>query len=228
MRANKGTRTSCLIESHIEEYKDTMMGKNGDKVRGLAFDYCYAYYQKNKNNLTGANMQTSCMQLWSFLANWGMITQGCKLMDYNYKSLAEIVAVIDKYTVLYDIKMDDNDYVDKILAVYGELMEATVFLKQTYRNTLVTKIMLGTFGCCPAFDINFCAAFGTYSTVKLGHKILEDVQRFYKNHKAIFDEYKINVMSFEGQPIPELYYPVAKLVDMYGFIEGCIINSSRR
>ena len=223
--AKKATNNNNEIENHIEKYKKTMM--EGDKIQGRAFDLCYAYFQENKGKLLGENKQTSCMQLWSFLANWGMINNNpnCKLLNYNYSSLLGIITFINdkKNAHYFDISLENyscDKYVESVMDLYEKLEKEIRFLNQARTQTIITKIILGVYGCCPAIDSHVRKAFG------LNNKNLEQILRIIhetyhnKNNKVVFDNKKIAVIAFDGKPIPKLHYPAAKLVDMHGYIKG--------
>lgn len=90
-------------------------------------------------------------------------------------------------------------------------------------DTLVTKIMLGVFGVVPALDRYFQQAFHTLypkiSFNKLSKESINAILSFYRSNKPILDSIKIPVIDFTGKPT-SLYYKVAKMIDMFGFMYG--------
>lgn len=207
------------VESFIKDFK------NQNNPRYDSFDYCYGYFQNNKTRLAN-NMEQSCMALWSYLASWGMLRGSSILLQKgNYKVLDETVNVIQRYFnrphTLPDIANDTrNDYVDKVVnlckAIEGSLKKGMPQLNPT--NTLVTKIILGVFGVFPALDQFFRKSFGDGTSIK-GYAGI--VWEFYHSnrYKSVIDKFKVEVKSFSGQP-SSLFYPVAKLIDMFGFTYG--------
>ena len=81
--------------------------------------------------------------------------------------------------------------------------------------------MLGVFGCVPAIDQYFYKTFhkkyGGFD--KLGSKELNALENFYEQHKPEIDSFQIHVLDFVGKNTNFLYKK-AKLIDMYGFIDG--------
>jgi hypothetical protein len=79
-------------------------------------------------------------------------------------------------------------------------------------DTLVTKILLGTLGCIPAYDryfIDGLRAKGlSYSTLSKSN--FQSVIEFYKDNRDDFDSVQESIKSKSG-----IYYPTMKLVDMY-------------
>jgi len=78
-------------------------------------------------------------------------------------------------------------------------------------ETLVTKIMLGVFGCVPAFDRNFKQGFGVST---FGAKALNMVADFYEDHAELIDACRIPTVDFvTGEPTQRLYTR-AKVIDL--------------
>ena len=205
------------IENFINERK-----KNKEVInhRYTSFDFSYNYFYHNRGNLLGDNLQESCLQLWAFLASWGMIVRGNELQGKNYASLMGVVQYINKHPEYYDLTFEDKDYIKKVLDLYKGIDTALNFTVQKNRKTLVTKIILGVYACCPAFDSRFCTTFGLSSQGRLTEKKLQVVVDFYRKHKKQIDSFKIptEILPFEKKgKMKSLFYTPAKIVDMYGF-----------
>ena len=63
--------------------------------RYVSFDYCYGYFQSNKGQLAGDNMEISCLRLWAYLASWGMMRNQKLLQNSNYKVLENTIITIE-------------------------------------------------------------------------------------------------------------------------------------
>jgi hypothetical protein len=84
-------------------------------------------------------------------------------------------------------------------------------------DTLVPKIMLGVFGCVPAFDTFFLAGSGLR---RFNRHSLEELGRFYEAHLDVIERNRIPTLDFaSGQPTARLYSR-AKMIDMIYFIPG--------
>ncbi|MDZ4733513.1 MAG: hypothetical protein SGJ16_07995 [Nitrospirota bacterium] len=80
-------------------------------------------------------------------------------------------------------------------------------------DTLVTKILLGTLGCIPAYDRYFIEGLRatkglSYSTLTKNNFL--SVVEFYKDNRDDFDSVQESIKRTSG-----IYYPTMKLVDMY-------------
>lgn len=218
---------------------DAILCKNVPEQRYASYDFCYGYFQTHSGVLT-TNMELSCLQLWSYLASWGMLRGSGKLLnECSMKVLSDIIIYLDSLPN-NDWRLDVNDYSNetrrkRILNIYDDIAtrignikvgESIVGVKAT--TTLVTKIMLGTIGCIPAFDDYFSSAFrkeytqekplGAFRTVT--QDALNCLYNFYSENKSSFEKLtNHHVIDFEGKQT-KLNYKKAKLIDMYGWQLG--------
>ena len=183
--------------SDLKKRINTFIKKRDSNThRYSSFDFCYEYFYYNKGNLTEDNLQQSCCQLWSYLASWGMIVRGNELQGKSYASLKKVIGYINKHPEFYDVKLDDNDFVDKILKLYDGIEHALGLTMQKNKKTLITKIILGVYACCPAFDSRFCRTFGTNPQGHLSKKKLQRIVDFYRENKSAIDGFCIRTLHF--------------------------------
>jgi hypothetical protein len=83
-------------------------------------------------------------------------------------------------------------------------------------DTLVTKILLGVFGCVPAYDTDFRRGFRTAS---LGKRSLMRMRKFCDEHAREIEVSRPRTLDFRTGEETERRYPVAKVVDMV-FVQG--------
>jgi len=86
-------------------------------------------------------------------------------------------------------------------------------------ETLITKIMLGVFANVPALDINVGNSLSIHT---LNKNTLKKILKFYNDHEPDFRHYENHptyTLDFAGQDT-NTKYTKAKLIDMYGFIDG--------
>ncbi len=207
------------VKSIIQKFIDERNRENLNH-RYTSFDFCYNYFYHNRSNLVGGNLQESCLQLWAFLASWGMIVRGNELQGKSYVALSDVVKYINKHSEYYDLEIEDKYYIKKVLDLYEGIDKALNFTEQKNRKTLITKIILGVYACCPAFDSRFCTTFSLSSQGHLTEKNLQVVVDFYRKHKKQIDSFNIptEVLPFEKKgKMESLFYTPAKIVDMYGF-----------
>jgi hypothetical protein len=84
-------------------------------------------------------------------------------------------------------------------------------------DILVTKTMLGVFGCVPAFDRYFRKGFGCHT---LCRDALLRIGTFYEDNRARIDGQRIFTLDFISGLDTARTYPRAKIIDMIFFQEG--------
>jgi hypothetical protein len=120
-----------------------------------------------------------------------------------------------------DVDSYDEDAIDEVLK-FGSQLRAT--LPERASDTLVTKVMLGTMGCVPAFDSYFTKGFrsATPGNRRLTFRPngLRRVSDYYQAHAEVIDRHRIPTWDFDtGEPTSRRYTR-AKVLDMIFFIEG--------
>ena len=217
------------VQSFIENFMKQ------ENPRYDSFDYCYGYFQNNKQNLT-KDMEKSCMALWSYLASWGMLRGSSVLLQKgNYKVLENTINVIqdcfDDKKELPKIKDDSRqDYVDKVDKLFTKIKNSIKLDKDKQynpSNTLVTKIILGVFGEFPALDQYFCKTFGDGKIIKYYAGVVYDFFKVPLYHNVIQNiSRNKKVKLFDGQT-SQLEYPFPKLIDMFGFTLGSMVQGKK-
>ncbi len=201
-----------------QRYKAFMSKRKTAEERYSSFDLCYSYFINNKGNLVGANMETSCLQLWAFLSSWGMVARGNALQGKSYASLKDVIQFINNNPQFYLSKIDSNNYVDEMAALYLGIKKA-LNLTQASQKTIITKIMLGVYACIPAFDQYVCETLRTSTIGDLSQRNIQSIVSLYNNHKQQIDSLAATtpVISFNGIYINGLHYSPAKIIDMITF-----------
>jgi len=142
------------IEANIEKY----LSKHLPTDRYTSFDYCFNHFQSHREQgripalAAGSGMQLSCLHLGFYLASWGMYRGSAALLQRSLRQLAPVVEIIaDAPQGVWEA--DADDYSDRVCV---ELLELAGRLRREFpkrpTDTLITKTMLGVFGCVPAFD----------------------------------------------------------------------------
>lgn len=192
-------------------------------ARYASFDYCYNYFQSFRERgdvasvAATSNMELSCLHLGFYLASWGMLRGSSDLLQRSIRYLGPLLeAIAGSPTELWQI--DANDYGDEIWAILerfdAKLRDA---LSEKASDTLATKIMLGVFGCVPAFDTNFMRGAGMWS---FSRSALRRVASFYREHAETIERYRVPTLDFATGAGTERRYTRAKVIDMVFFVEG--------
>lgn len=84
-------------------------------------------------------------------------------------------------------------------------------------DILVTKVMLGTFGCVPAFDTYFKKGFGVST---FGSKALKKVGAFYAANAELIERNRVQTLEFDSGATTQRRYTRAKVIDMIFFVAG--------
>lgn len=220
----------------IAKYVEKFNAINSIQDRYASFDLCYRYFFTNRDELK--NTEMSCYVLWSYLASWGMLRNSFLLQKSpaHLKNLIEYVH--DKENDhLFNVDVDSYDDTNKkiIIIAYNEI-KTRLGIKKERSITLVTKIMLGVFGCIPAYDTYFSDTF-----TKMGGKgfkaeglteiSLGFISEFYIKHNNIIDplKEKCNVKCFNKENESSVMkYTRAKIIDMYGFQRALSISEDEK
>lgn len=197
--------------------------------RDMSFDYCYNYF-KDKQYLQEHDMEKSCLALGFYLGNWGMFRKSF-LQTVSLRHYENIINYIsDAPLTSWNIDLDNYlDNIDALCEIY-EQVKAAIKGNQP-RNpsqTLVTKIMLGVFGCVPALDNNFVSGFneifkgnGGFRTDNFKYNI-QQLNKFYSANKDDIDKLSSTSKTLDvytGTLTPT-NYPKSKIVDLYGYCKG--------
>ncbi len=210
-------------EPDIGKNVATYLGARHPTSRYTSFDYCFNYFQSHSEAdrlgylAQGEALQLSCLHLGFYLASWGMLRGSSTLLQRSARSFVPVVeALVAAPPELWTTDADhySDDAIAAILAFASTLRGA---LHDRASDILVTKILLGTMGCVPAFDTNFTRGFGVTT---FGRKSLRKVGQFYRDNAEDVEVHREATLDFEtGQPT-ERRYTQAKVIDMIFFIEG--------
>jgi hypothetical protein len=210
------------IHEKIRAYLNRM---NGAHHRYRSWEHCFRYFQRSRPQIIAADRDHAALHLGFYLASWGMYRGSSFLLQHAYTAhLSAIDQVIaPQFTALWDREFgadEDLDLmplidsaIDGIRASYAPLGSAT--------DTLVTKVLLGTFGCLPACDRYFIEGFKAaglnYSS--LNSKFVAGIHFFCRDNLLELREEQTGIERGGG-----IRYPLMKLVDMYfwqiGFERG--------
>ncbi|MDD3861185.1 MAG: hypothetical protein PHW83_13410 [Bacteroidales bacterium] len=208
--------------------------KNDQFHRYKSWEHCYSYFH---NCNTKYSNEYAALQLAFYLASWGMYRGSSYLLWKDYKIHIELIEIIyPKYDSLFNMKFDNPDldknnielilkliniikkyYLENIKIVDNENKEVIA------SDTLATKILLGMYGCVPAFDENFDAGL---KFEKIYNKSVEinlksgKVFEYYRNNTSQFIDAQKYIKKYSN-----ILYPEMKLVDMYFWEWGRMYNS---
>ncbi len=194
--------------------------------RFRSWEHCFSHFQNRKAIESDADIDNSALHLAFYLASWGMYRGSSFLLQKDYKVHYPVVCELlnKKYESLWALDIDalNSDspevlllfsLVKKIKTIYQEKV-ITINGRQNQGNAsdiLVTKILLGTMGCIPAYDRLFKKGVSLHGDfpARLGKSSYIGLIRFYNKNKDVLKVVQSEIAQ------RSITYPPMKLIDMY-------------
>lgn len=220
MKIWKDNTAELIAQSVKAFYADLQNDPNG---RYRSWEYCYISFYRARQ-IESPDIDYLSLQLSFYLASWGMYRGSSFLLQKDYKiHIPVIEELLDKkYDPLFGIecsKLQDrknqkllaelNDFLERYYdAVRRDVKEQ--YVKNKLSATLITKTLMGTMGCVPAYDRYFIEGIKRQN-VATGIYNLKSVLMlvdFYDANRDILEDARC------GLRIGEMLYPQMKLLDM--------------
>jgi len=164
------------------------------------------------------------LHLAFYLASWGMYRGSSFLLQKDYKVLSPIVEKILKpeYDCLFGlacVDLRESEVQDRLEELYKYIAEhfrpirnevAGRKVASSVSPVLITKILMGTLGCVPAYDRFFQDGVATYkvTTQEYSPESVRRLVDFYEEYNDRLEEAR------RGMRVGDLIYPQMKLLDM--------------
>lgn len=189
--------------------------------RYLSWEYCHEAFKRYRRERSDADVDYLCLHLAWYLASWGMLRNSF-LMQKDYKIHAAVVQLIyqPEWEELWDItpeKLAQEWYANRIMKLSEGITEAYVASGGGIpTETLLTKILLGTIGCVPAYDRYFKKALSLTGAAPQSYSVksLVELGKLYIARQEEFEMLRKHCCD-------RVEYPAAKVIDMcffeYGF-----------
>lgn len=193
--------------------------------RYRSWEHCYSFFQQHYPCSREDQLDTATLHLAFYLASWGMYRGSSQLLQKNYRVHNGILKIIlqKEYSELFDLGFDNvgttRSTIRLIFDLVQELRHAYSSIGVSPTDTLVTKVLLGTLGCIPAYDRLFVE--GT----KFWKKMPDEYQPKFpallgiKSYLGLVDFYHCHEEQIQAaQAITaqqSIKYPIMKLIDMY-------------
>jgi hypothetical protein len=204
--------------------------------RYKSWDHCYSFFQNRLSFDSDEDIDTASLHLAFYLASWGMYRGSSWLLWKDYKVHVPIVRELlkHKYEPLWHIDYDSvKPHSDEVTLFFTLVTSLRQLYKDTVAkvngrplasiasDTLITKILLGTIGCTPAYDRLVVAgmrAVGKFPAF-FGRNSYLGVIKFYQENAQDFDVSRAAIAE-QG-----MVYPAMKLIDMYFWNVGYLSES---
>lgn len=206
----------------IDANLSAFLGYRIPEARYASFDYCFNHFQEARESGATAKLadddhrMLSCLQLGFYLASWGMMRGSGDLLQRSARDLVPVIEMIAAEPAsTWDLDAHClGTRTDEVLALSRRVRRA---FSVPASDILVTKTMLGVFGCVPALDRYFRIGFGCQT---LCADALVRVGNFYMGHQAKIDAHRIFTLDFDSGLDTKRRYSRAKIIDMIFFQEG--------
>ena len=209
-----------LIDAAQTFYEDARRDENG---RSRSWEHCYRVFRDARTD-PSPDCDYLSLHLAFYLASWGMYRGSSFLLQKDYKVLVPIVEKVLKpeYDCLFGVACvglrDDEvqgsleKLCDDIAAHFRPIRNEVAGreVASSVSPVLITKILMGTLGCVPAYDRFFQDGVATYKVTTQEYS-LDSVLRlvdFYEEHNYRLEEAR------RGMRTDDLIYPQMKLLDM--------------
>ena len=190
--------------------------------RYLSWQHCYNAFTTNRGVLDENTFDYLALHLAFYLASWGMYRGSSFLLQKDYKVHIPVVKILmeEQYNSLVGITAEElikdenltllEDVSARIRRAYADEKPSIEGITNNATDTLVTKILLGTLGCVPAYDRYYVQAVKQYGISAGGYnkESVRDVAKYYLSNKDEFETVRAE-LSTRG-----VEYPVMKLMDM--------------
>ena len=209
-----------LINGAKTFYEDARRDENG---RSRSWEHCYRVFRDARTD-PSPDYDYLSLHLAFYLASWGMYRGSSFLLQKDYKVLVPVVEKILKpeYDCLFGLACADVRNSDvweqytklyKCIDAYFDEIRKEVrgrAVASSVSPVLITKILMGTLGCVPAYDRFFQDGVATYkvTTREYGRNSLRKLVDFYEEHNDRLEEAR------RGMRVGDLTYPQMKLLDM--------------
>lgn len=210
--------------------------------RFLSWQHCYKVFAnaRKKDEKTDVDTNFLSLHLAFYLASWGMYRGSSFLLQKDYTVHKPIVQEILKpeYDVLLGLSCKnllENTSTQNSLRklykelgkLYGEIREdvnRNKDIMQLVSYTLITKVLLGTLGCVPAYDRFFKKAVkkNKVTTAKYSIDSILKLAKFYEDNSTKFNEAQKTLI------FDDIEYPQMKFLDMAFWQMGFDLDSEMK
>ena len=209
-----------LIKAAQTFYEDARRDENG---RSRSWEHCYRVFRDARTD-PSPDYDYLSLHLAFYLASWGMYRGSCFLLQKDYKVLVPIVDKVLKpeYDCLFGIACEglrDPEVQKRLTTVYDSIAEHFRPIRKEVAGrevstpvspVLITKILMGTLGCVPAYDRFFQDGAKYLGLEHNSYKesSLLELADIYEEHNDRLEEAR------RGMRTEDLIYPQMKLLDM--------------
>ncbi len=209
-----------ILESSVKFYDTLKKDENG---RYRSWEHCYSNFINARDN-KNAELDYLSLQLAFYLASWGMYRGSSFLLQKDYKIHIPVVKELlkEEYDPLagidcVELKREENQrLLENINAFLDEYYSnirdevKNIKVRNQLSSTLITKILMGTLGCVPAYDRYFISGIKKQKVASGNYNMKSIIQ--------LVDFYEKNIVELENirkdMKVNGMAYPQMKILDM--------------
>lgn len=209
-----------ILESSVKFYDTLKKDENG---RYRSWEHCYSNFINARDN-KNAELNYLSLQLAFYLASWGMYRGSSFLLQKDYKIHIPVVKELlkEEYDPLagidcVELKRKENQrLLENINAFLDEYYSnirdevKNIKVRNQLSSTLITKILMGTLGCVPAYDRYFISGIKKQKVASGNYNMKSIIQ--------LVDFYEKNIVELENirkdMKVNGMAYPQMKILDM--------------
>lgn len=225
-----------IINQGLKFYNKLREDENG---RYRSWEYCYKVFNDahNSQNIDDEYIDYLCLHLAFYLASWGMYRGSSFLLQRDYKVHKDAIKVIldNKYNSLWGIPINDYkqeynqellfDITNKLKEIYNKIRLSVKekMPKNELSDTLVTKILMGTYGCVPAYDRYFISGIRNEKVASgnFNKRSILELVDFYNKYYDDFETARKQMTVFGME------YPQTKILDSCFWQIGFDLDDSK-
>ena len=197
--------------------------KKDENGRYRSWEHCYSNFINARDN-KNAELDYLSLQLAFYLASWGMYRGSSFLLQKDYKIHIPVVKELlkEEYDPLagidcVELKRKENQrLLENINAFLDEYYSnirdevKNIKVRNQLSSTLITKILMGTLGCVPAYDRYFISGIKKQKVASGNYNMKSIIQ--------LVDFYEKNIVELENirkdMKVNGMAYPQMKILDM--------------
>lgn len=196
--------------------------------RERSWDFCFNYFQDNP--YPTQNMEVSCLQLGYYLASWGMLRGSTFLFKetnaLHYRSAIEVIEQHNETMSGLDVDQYHQASALKDLDAAWYALKDALLPDGGSSTTLVSKVMMGVWGCLPSYDTYFIKTISALAGEQripglrgVSHESLSFLHDIWQAHEEEIEEVRHDNPPWTFQSGSPGHRPMtrAKVLGIFGF-----------
>jgi hypothetical protein len=192
--------------------------------RYRSWEHCYSFFTRHESADDDEIIDLMCLHLSNYLASWGMFRGAAFLLQKDYKVHLEVVHLMlnERFRILRSTNIHEiahnDEYINRIFELNQKISgiyrrKTTDFENENGRNssdTLITKILLGVFGCVPAYDRYLKSGLRStcIASAQFSKRSVAGLLQFYEHYYDDFEAVRLKISEHGVE------YPPMKIIDM--------------